>query len=175
VEQTLQLTGDIDRLLAVERPALSGGGDAFIRIIGLGLAGRRDEARQLLLDSRSISRIPAFRSWSDTLMAWLERRPAEMLDIVSAVGSLKIMDDPEAIFQGGWLLCDVGEHEQGLGYLQRAVAKGYCVATTLAEAPAFLALRRDPAFQTLLSEAVAGRQQALAAFREAGGERLLGR
>ena len=108
-------------------------------------------------------------------MAWLERRPADMFDTMSALGSLKIMADPEAIFQGAWLLCDVGDHERGLGHLQRAVAAGYCVAPTLSSAPAFDALRSDPAFQAMLSEAEAGRQQALAAFREAGGERLLGR
>ena len=93
---------------------------------------------------------------------------------MSALSTLKIQDDPEAIFQEGWLLCDVGEHEQGLAYLQRAVAKGYFVAPTLAGSRQFDALRNDPAFQALLADAEAGRQQALAAFREAGGERLLG-
>jgi tetratricopeptide (TPR) repeat protein len=175
LEQTLLMTGDIDRLRAVERPVLLAGGDNFIHIIGLGLAGRRDEAREMLLDARTTSRIPAFRSWSDAVMAWLERRPADMLGSMSAVGPLKIMEDPEAIFQEGWLLCDVGEHERGLGQLRRAVAKGYCVAPTLSGAPAFDGLRGDPAFQAVVSEAEAGRQQALAAFREAGGERLLGR
>ena len=108
-------------------------------------------------------------------MAWLDRRPADMLAGVSALSALKIQDDPEAIFQEGWLLCDVGEHEEGLGYLQRAVAKGYFVAPTLSGSRHFDALRSDPAFQALLAEAEAGRQHALAAFREAGGERLLGR
>jgi serine/threonine protein kinase/tetratricopeptide (TPR) repeat protein len=174
LEQTLLMTGDIDRLLAVELPVLIAGADDFIRIIGLGLAGRRDEARKAMLDTRPTSRIPAFRLWSDTVMAWLERRPADMLGDMSALGSLKILADPEAIFQVGWLLCDVGEHERGLGHLQRAVAKGYCVVPTLSGARAFDALRSDPAFQTILSEAEAGRRQALAAFREGGGERLLG-
>jgi hypothetical protein len=85
------------------------------------------------------------------------------------------MDDPEAIFQEGWLLCDVGEHQRGLDYLRRAVAKGYFVAPTLSGRPQFDALRGDPAFQAVLAEAEAGRQRALAAFREGGGERLLGR
>ena len=49
------------------------------------------------------------------------------------------------------------------------------VAPTLADSRQFDALRGDPAFQELLAEAEAGRQQALAAFRERGGERLLGR
>jgi len=93
---------------------------------------------------------------------------------MSVLGGLKIMDDPEAIFQEGWLLCDVGEHERGLDQLRRAVAKGYFVAPTLSGSRAFDPLRSEPAFQTLLAEAEAGRQQALAAFRDAGGERLLG-
>ena len=97
-----------------------------------------------------------------------------MLAAVSALGALKIMDDPEAIFQMGWLLCDVGEHEPGLMQLRRAVAKGYFVAPTLAGSPAFDALRGEPAFQDLQAEAEAGREQALAAFRDAGGQRLLG-
>jgi len=86
---------------------------------------------------------------------------------------LKIFDDPEAIFQEGWMLCDVGEHLRGLDYLQRAVARGYFVAPTLAGWPQFDALRSEPAFQTLVAEAAQGRQQALAAFREAGGDLLL--
>ena len=63
----------------------------------------------------------------------------------------------------------------GLGYLQRGVTKGYFVTATLSGGKAFDALRSNPAFQALLIEAEAGRQQALAAFREADGERLLGR
>jgi hypothetical protein len=94
---------------------------------------------------------------------------------MSALQPLKIMQDPEAIFQTGWLLCDVGEFERGLADLQRSVAKGYTVAPTLATSPAFDGLRGNPAFLQLLAEAEAGREQSLAAFREAGGERLLGR
>jgi len=173
-EQTVMMTGNIERLLAVERPSTAGSGDDVIRVIGLGLAGLRDEARALLLEMRQASPLPVFRSYADTLMAWLDRRPADMLT-VSSVDALKITDDPEAIFQGGWLLCDVGEHERGLSELRRAVAKGYSVAPTLSGSRSFDALRNTPAFQELLADAEAGRQQALAAFREAGGERLLGR
>jgi hypothetical protein len=75
----------------------------------------------------------------------------------------------------GWLLCDVGEHEQGLLYLRRALAKAYFAAPTLSASPSFDPLRIDPRFLAILAEAKEGRQQALIAFREAGGERLLGR
>jgi len=107
-------------------------------------------------------------------MAWLDRRPADMLNTISGLDRLKIQDDPEAIFQEGWLLCDVGERERGLEQLRHAVAKGYAVAPTLSGSQQFDAMRNDSAFQALLAEAEASRQDALAAFRQAGGERLLG-
>jgi TolB-like protein len=174
-EQTLLMTGDINRLLAVEPTHLDPGADEGIRVIGLGLAGRRDEARRALVDMRQKRRIPLFQSWSEYLMSWLDHRATDVLDGIPTLSALKIQDDPEAIFLEGWLLCDVGEHERGLGHLQRAVAKGYFVAPTLASSRQFDALRSLPAFRALLTEAEAGRRQALAAFREAGGEPLLGR
>jgi serine/threonine protein kinase len=174
VEQTILMTGDLPRLLAVERPRV-GGGDDVIRVIGLGLAGRRDEARAALLELQKASRIAAFRTWTDHLLAWLDRRSADMSAGMSRLGDLRIMDDPEAIFQEGWLLCDVGEQARGLELLRGAVAKGYSVAGTLARGRAFDGLRGDPGFQQVLADAEAGRQQALDAFREHGGERLLGR
>jgi TolB-like protein len=174
-EQTVMMTGDVERLLAVERRPGAGSGDSVIRVIGLGLAGRRDEALRMLAALRQAPQLPVFQSYAETLLAWLERRRADMLASLPNVGALKIMDDPEAIFQEGWMLCDVGEHERSLAQLRRAVAKGYSVTPTLSGSPAFDALRSNPAFQELLAEAEAGRQQALAAFRENGGERLLGR
>jgi tetratricopeptide (TPR) repeat protein len=174
LEQTLLMTCDIDRLLAVEQPVLIAGADDIIRVIGLGLAGRFDEARRGLLEVRQASRLPAFQLYTDTLIAWIDRRPAGMARDVAPLGPLKIMEDPEAIFQEGWLLCDVGLHEQGLDCLRRAVGKGYFVAPTLAAAHSFDGLRSDSRFQALLLEAEAGRNRALAAFCEHSGEQLLG-
>ena len=174
LEQTLLMAGEIDQLLAVEPPRVVAGADDGIRVIGLGLAGRRDEARRKLLVMRQSSRIPIFQTWIDYLMAWLDRRPADMAVSLSAFGPLKIQDDPEAMFQVGWLLCDVGEHEAGLVQLRSAVEKGYFVAPTLSGRRQFDPLRGDPAFRALLEQAEAGRQRALAAYREANGERLIG-
>ena len=173
-EQTLLMAGEIDRLLAVAAPRLIAGADDGITVIGLGLAGRRDEARAKLEEMRQSSRIPLFQLWIDYLTAWLERRTADMAIRLSSVGPLKIHDDPEAIFQEGWLLCDVGQHLTGLGYLQRAVAKGYFPVATLTGYRQFDALRSDAAFRALLGQAEAGRARALAAFQAAGGERLVG-
>jgi tetratricopeptide (TPR) repeat protein len=173
VEQTTLMTGDLERLMAIEPSLVVAGADDGIRVIGLGLAGRRDEARRALEAMRRTTRIATFNLWAEYLTAWLDKR-AEGMWSTSALDGLKIREDPEAIFQEGWLLCDVGEHQKGLAYLRRAVEKGYFVAGTLAHSRHFDALRDDPGFREVLALAEAGRERALAAFREAGGERLLG-
>jgi serine/threonine protein kinase/tetratricopeptide (TPR) repeat protein len=174
LEQTLMMTGDLERLLAIERPATVAGADDGIRIMALGLAGRRDEAIRLLADMRQGPRIPAFREWADLLRAWLERRPDEMLDRLSSFSALKIQDDPEAALIEGWLLCDAGAHEAGLGHVHRATSKGYFAFDVLSQREHFAPLRGDRDFQSVLTAAEHGREQARAAFRAADGERLLG-
>jgi len=153
------------------------GGDEWIqaRITALGLARRLDEARQWLAAMRQAPRVSAFQAWGDFLMAWLDHRPTDTLAGVSALSPLKVHDDPDFVFRVGWLLCDVGEHEQGLAYLRQAVAKAYFVAPTLSASRSFDPLRSDPRFQAILADAEVGRKRASAAFREAGGDRLLGR
>jgi eukaryotic-like serine/threonine-protein kinase len=174
-EQTVLMTDDLERLLAVEPPRDAGSGDEGIRVIGLGLGGRRDEARQRLIAMRQSIRLPAFEQWTDYLMAWLDRRPADMDAKIERLSSLRIQQDPEAIFLEGWLQCEVGAHESGLENLQRAVTKGYYAAPTLERSRHFDALRSHPAFRAVLAQAEAGRQRALTAFLDAGGERLVGR
>ncbi len=135
IEQTVLMTGDVDRLLALPRIASATGSDSVIDVIGLGLAGRRDQAMSALAEHRRQAQLDIFHAYADTLLAWLERRPADMRTNVAALEGLKIMNDPEAMFQEGWLLCDVGEHAEGMKFLRRAIDKGYTVATTLAERP----------------------------------------
>jgi CheY-like chemotaxis protein len=166
--------GDIDGLLSIEPPPIQAGADDGIRVIGLGLAGRRDEARRALERMRQQRRIPAFLSWIDYLAAWLDKSMPGMSGRMGSTSSLKIQDDPEAVFQEGWLFCDIGEHRTGLEYLKRGVAKGYYVIDTLRSRSQFDPLREDPEFTALTAAAEAGRDRALAAFREAGGDRLLG-
>jgi hypothetical protein len=127
-----------------------------------------------MLQIRQPSGVPAMQVWAEHLTAWLDHRPADMLAGIAALSALKIQDDPEALFLRGSLLCDVGEHERGLDQIRQAVATGYAVASTLSNGRQFDAMRNDPAFQAVLAQAEASRRDGLAAFREAGGERLLG-
>jgi TolB-like protein len=176
IEQTILMTGDVDRLLALgPRSYNPGGGDQGIKVIGLGLAGRRDEALSVLNNMTQMARIQTFHTWTSYLGAWIDRRVPDMLAAQSSLSQLKIMNDPEALFQIGTLFCDVGEFEAGLNYVQRAIARGYFVAQTLERRTQFDPIRRRPEFQAILSAAQEGRTRSLAAFRDAGGERLLGR
>ena len=123
----------------------------------------------------ALFRLPAFREWTNYLMSWLDRRPADMRLTIEGLGALRIQQDPEAIFLEGWLQCEVGAHDSGLENLQRAIAKGYYVAPTLARSRHFDPLRSHPVFRAVLAQAESGRERSLEAFRAAGGERLLGR
>jgi hypothetical protein len=107
-------------------------------------------------------------------MAWIDRRPEGVLAGVQAFDGMTIAEDPEGLFQVGWMLSDLGDREQAVVFLRRAIDRGYYVAPTLAASPAFDGLRKDPAFLAVLADAEAGRGKALAAYREAGGEELLG-
>jgi eukaryotic-like serine/threonine-protein kinase len=176
IEQTMLMTGDLERLLALgPRTFNPGGGDQGIRVIGLGLAGRRDEAREVLANMTQMARIQTFHTWTAYLHAWIDRRVSDMIASQESLSSLRIMNDPEALFQIGTLLCDVGEFERGLDYVERAVNKGYYVAPTLEVRSQFDQVRQQPAFQAIFTTAQEGRRQALAAFRDADGARLLGR
>jgi serine/threonine protein kinase/tetratricopeptide (TPR) repeat protein len=175
LEQTALMTLDLERLLALPPPR--GGRDEWIivKVIGLGMSGRREEARDVLAELREVPRVRAFQAAIDQLAKWLDRRPLDVRTNIVAYGALTLPDDPEFVFRRGWMLCDLGDHEEGLVQLRNAVAKGYFVAATLAGARQFDPLRRDPRFQSIVAEAEAGRLQALTAFRDGGGERLLGR
>ena len=175
LEQTLLMAGEFDRLHKVVRLTGTSVRDDVISNIGLGFAGRTEEARASILAMREATQVSAFRAWADFLLAWLARRPADMLVSRATLDHILIMNDPEAIFQEAWLFCDAGDLERGLVLIRRAVEKSYFVAPTLSKRPQFDALPNDPSFREALALAEAGRERALTAFREGGGERLLGR
>ena len=172
--QTLLMKGEIDLLLSLWERGTLESGDEVIRVIANGMGGRPEEARRQARLMRQGADVSAFRVWADFLEAWLDRSPADMLRHRLALAPLKVMDDPEAIFQEGSLFCDAGNTERGLSMLRLAVSRGYFVAETLSKSPMFREVRNERAFQEILAAAKAGCTQARKAFRERGGERLLG-
>jgi tetratricopeptide (TPR) repeat protein len=174
VEQTMMMTGRLEELLALDMPPAASLADEGIRIMTLGLGGRRDEARQMRLQGHHPPQVPALQRWGEYVTAWLNGRSDDMRLALGSLEGLRIQDDPEALFIEGWLACDVGDYETGLAHFERALDRGYFVAQTLSAAPQFDPLRDQPRFQMLLQKAEAGRQQVRAAFVEAGGAKLLG-
>ena len=67
-----------------------------------------------------------------------------------------------------------GDPERALARLTEAVDGGFTVPQALREHPWLSPLRSAPAFAGLVERAEARRSQALVAFRDAGGETLLG-
>lgn len=173
-EQTLLMMGALDRLLGTGPLGSDPSRDAGIQAIGLGLAGHRDEARDVLLAMRAQGRPHVYADWNEFLIAWIERRPTEMRAHLEAFQTLKIQDDPEAMFEIGRLFCDAGDEEHGLNVMRRSVTKGYFVSPTLAADASFAHLRGRPEFEAIVAAAEAGRAQAVAALHDAGGEQLLG-
>jgi len=72
------------------------------------------------------------------------------------------------------VLFRTGQVERGLELLESAVTGGFNAATALADEPSYDPVRGQPRFETLRDQADARRAEALAAYRAAGGERLLG-
>jgi serine/threonine protein kinase/tetratricopeptide (TPR) repeat protein len=175
LEQTLILNGEYEQLLSMtpESSVTSGANVAHVEV--LVLMGRREEALKLLQSFETETGIAAFRGWMVFLRAWIERNVQEMVSARDGMSFLKIVEDPEALFQEGWAFCEVGHPERGLDALRRALAKGYFAADALQRNPLFDGVRGDPRFQEILAAAIAGRDQALRLFRDRRGERLLGR
>jgi non-specific serine/threonine protein kinase len=175
ISHTLVLAGDVERLAAINpSPTPDATSDPGTLLVGYGMAGRMDDARRVLKMMAEHRHIESYKRWVGLLRAWLDRDTPEFFSQITQYHELGILDDPEGIFQAGWWLADMGEHDRALSYLERALAKGYFAATTLTRARQFDGLRGRPAFDSLVADAEAGRQRALEAFRAAGGERLLG-
>jgi eukaryotic-like serine/threonine-protein kinase len=173
LEQTLLLAGEVDRLLKTAPM------DHAMRLIALGLAGRRDEAREVLTEfvkmvANREQAWPSWIAWTSWLEAWVEARYEDMRAQATALEAFDLLADPEGEFLQGWLQCEASDYDAGLVQLRRAVSEGFYAAPTLERDHHFDPLRRRPEFQVLLADTQKRRQHALEAFRAAGGERLLG-
>ena len=82
--------------------------------------------------------------------------------------------DPENHYYMSLVAAYVGDGGRTLAMLERAVAGGWFCHATMAREPWLACVRDTPKFAALVAEAETGHRQAAAAFREAGGDRLLG-
>ena len=81
--------------------------------------------------------------------------------------------DPEAVYVLARQFANYGNSAAALALLARAVEEGYYAFSTMARDPWLDTLRADPAFTKILRHAEARHREALAAFVQADGDRLL--
>ena len=82
--------------------------------------------------------------------------------------------DPENLYYSSLMAAYVGDTERTLSALERAVEGGWLCHATIEGEPWLSRVRDAPRFKALVSEAKTRHEQAAAAFREAGGDKLLG-
>jgi serine/threonine protein kinase/tetratricopeptide (TPR) repeat protein len=142
------------------------------QILALGVLGRRDEAFRLV-ERRDARETPEVIR---VVVAWvrpfLEEDRQGTRDAIEKVA--EAFYDPEALFMDSLVLFHTGWVERGLELLEGAIAGGFNPARALVSEPAFDPVRGQVRFEALRTLADARRAQALAAYRSAGGERLLG-
>ena len=120
-------------------------------------AGKVAEARESV---KSVAKTPYYHR--DLLAACTAtQRPADMDRIVrEAESSVMIEPDPEEWYRIGSLMAFCGQREPALRLLKAAVQQNYCAHSALLEDPLLRDLRKDTAFNEVLT-AGSGCQEAL--------------
>ena len=113
------------------------------------------------------------RKWWESLRLLLEGRRAEGLAATQTIHRPGYRD-PESMYYVARQLAHFGDPADALAIITRTVEEGFFCFSALARDPWFDTLRGDPVFTTVLRQAEARHREALAAFRQADGDRLLG-
>ena len=113
------------------------------------------------------------RPFTQSLRMLLEGRRAEGLAVMRRI-LVPGFRDPESVYVIARQFAYYGDSAAALALLASAVEEGYFCFSTMARDPWLDTLRADPAFTKILRHAEARHREALAAFLQANGDRLLG-
>jgi TolB-like protein/tetratricopeptide (TPR) repeat protein len=136
------------------------------------ILGDPDDTREVLKSITIDSVPPAFRRSYEAVIAFAERRTADIIPAVEAAIAVHV--DPEALFLFGMLLLRACATERGLQVIGGAVRAGYTPATTLRDNDAFAGLRGNTIFLSIENEAWDTLRANQAQFESVGGPELLG-
>ncbi len=168
---TLLARVEYERLATLDRDE-STEFDVEPQVLGMALLGRVEEGRHLL-DRQEARDLPeVLRAVTGWVRPFLDQDPEAVRAAVDR--ALAAFHDPEASYMYSLILFRTGQVERGLELLESAVSGGFNAATAMAEEVSFDPVRGEPRFEKLRERATARRAEALAAYRSAGGERLLG-
>ena len=168
VVHTLWNLGDFEGLLRA-----TGDEADIVRPMALHAVGRTQEAIELW--EAIVKQFPTphptdMRLWIEGVRGVLSPSEAGKAALLEG---LAYENDPESTFMDATYMARLGLPGV-VEQLARAVDAGYPVADALARHPWLEGVRSEPGFAEVLERARRARDQALAAFREAGGDRLLG-
>jgi hypothetical protein len=168
VSNTYFLLGDYQRAL----DSVHGTGVPVQNVFSLMMLGRDAEALEMLRKTEAIE-VATVRRWCESLRLLVEGRRVEGLAATEAI----LPDgyrDPESFYCVARQLIFFGSEGSGMPLLERAVEEGFFCVAALARDPWLDSVRSDSAFMKILRRAESRHREALAAFLDAGGDRLLG-
>ncbi len=163
---TLWAANDLEGVVRLADPQ-----DPELTIFALFALGRHEEARALLAASPR-SQVPVVAAVLGMTGLLLEGRSDEAARSLAQLHDLHF--DPEAIFMYSELLAPLGHAENAIRGMRTALDSGYNAWGILTRSRLLDPLRERPAFVDLVALSTERRRANLAAFRDAGGEALLG-
>ncbi len=173
LDPQLETSVDYTYFLRLEPEAALANATPDIRARALAMLGRIPEALEFLR-SWAASGLPGKLIYHrDALQAALEGRREACVE-----ASEQLLSGRFADLEGSFLLarqlCWIGETARAQAVIASIVEKGFGCYRTLTRDPWLEALRQEPAFQGAVERAAHSYRLAQAAFRDAGGETLLG-
>jgi serine/threonine protein kinase/tetratricopeptide (TPR) repeat protein len=136
------------------------------------LVGRSAEAIAKLRELEGRPLLPIARQFARAHRAAVEGDRAELVRLQDALAFFRF--DPEGEFFGARAAAHVGEVDRALTMLDHVVGRGFYCPAILRGDPWLAPLRAEARFTEVLARADARSAEAAVAFRQAGGEKLLG-
>jgi len=164
VAHTFFLMGEYERTLEWYSPAFR----LYLDLAALAAAGREPEAVEALGQRN----FPG-EALVDSLRLSLQGDHAGSIEIAKASLGQNREDDPEGNFYLARHLARDGAHADALKTIRDLVTQGFLCSTALRGDPWLRPLARLPDFQDVLDEVLGREADAGAAFRAAGGDRVL--
>jgi hypothetical protein len=144
----------------------------YLNALALVMLGREQEAVATLRKAKEVGDVTA-RNFTESLRMLLEGNRAEGLAAMRTI-LVPGFRDPEGFYYVARQFADFSDPSTALALLARTVEEGFFCVSTMARDPWLDTLRADPAFTKTLRHAEARHGEALAAFLQADGDRLLG-
>jgi serine/threonine-protein kinase len=169
IAQTFLQRRDWDRTIAADTTTTP-----IAKILALIYGGRREDAVNLLR-TLVVRGLPAsLQSLLEALLQFVEGDRSHLISAIHRNVDSGVGADPEALYHWAAALCDAGDHDGGLGLLERCLDGGYYPASALVNDPRFDPVRGSTDFRSLVRRADELQKRALESFRAADGPRLLG-